>query len=91
MVLEAVCILLEEKGDWDSAKKVMMEMGFLDRLKEYDKNSLADKDNVLKKLRVITRKPEFDIDDIGRKSVACKSLAMWVKAMDNYARISKDV
>lgn len=34
-----------------------MEMGFLDRLKEYDKNSLADKDALLKKLRVITRKP----------------------------------
>ncbi len=32
-------------------------MGFLDRLKEYDKNSLAEKDNLLKKLRVITNKP----------------------------------
>lgn len=29
MVLEAVCILLGEKSDWDSAKKVMMEMNFL--------------------------------------------------------------
>lgn len=33
MVLEAVCILLGEKSDWEGAKKVMMEMGFLDRLK----------------------------------------------------------
>ena len=66
-------------------------MGFLDRLKEYDKNVLAEKDNLLKKLRVITKKPEFDIEDIGKKSVACKSLAMWVKAMDSYARISKEV
>lgn len=68
-----------------------MEMGFLDRLKEFDKNALAEKENTLKKLRVITRKPEFDVEDIGKKSVACKSLAMWVKAMDNYARISKEV
>ena len=45
----------------------------------------------MKKLRVLTRKPEFDVEDIGKKSVACKSLAMWVKAMDNYARISKEV
>jgi hypothetical protein len=52
---------------------------------------LADKDSLLKKLRLVTRKPEFDIEEIGKKSVACKSLAMWVKAMDNYARISKEV
>ncbi len=33
MVLEAVCILLGEKGDWDSAKKVMTDMSFLDKLR----------------------------------------------------------
>lgn len=57
MVLEAVCILLEEKADWDGAKKVMNDIGFFDRLKEYDKNALAEKDGLLKKLRVITKKP----------------------------------
>lgn len=57
MVLEGVCILLGEKGDWDSAKRVMTDMGFLDKLREYDKNALADKDALLKKLRVITKKP----------------------------------
>jgi hypothetical protein len=35
----------------------MTDMGFLDKLKEYDKNALADKDALLKKLRVITKKP----------------------------------
>jgi hypothetical protein len=44
---------------------------------------------LLKKLRAVTKKPEFDIEEIGKKSVACKSLAMWAKAMDNYAKISK--
>ena len=55
MVLEAVCILLGEKSDWDSAKKVMMEMGFLDRLRGYDRNTIPDP--ILKKLRVLTNKP----------------------------------
>lgn len=89
MVLEAVCILLGEKSDWEGAKKVMNDMGFLDRLREYEKNALVDKDSLLKKLRLVTNKPEFDIEDIGKKSVACRSLAMWVKAMDSYAKISK--
>jgi len=48
---------LEEKADWDGAKKVMNDIGFFDRLKEYDKNALAEKDGLLKKLRVITKKP----------------------------------
>lgn len=55
MVLEAVCILLEETATWDSAKKVMMEMGFLDRLKTYDRNKIPPE--VLRKLRVLTNKP----------------------------------
>lgn len=46
---------------------------------------------MLKKLRQVTKRPEFDIDEIGKKSLACKSLAMWAKAMDNYAKISKEV
>jgi dynein heavy chain len=91
MVLEAVCILLEEKADWDGAKKVMNDIGFFDRLKEFNKETLAEKDNLLKKLRIITRKPEFDIEEIGRKSSACRGLALWAKAMDNYAKISKEV
>lgn len=69
----------------------MTDLSFLDRLRQYDKNALADKEAILKKLRQVTRRPEFDIEDIGKKSVACKSLAMWVKAMDNYAKISKEV
>jgi len=32
-------------------------MGFLDRLKEYDKNALADKDALLKKVRAVTKRP----------------------------------
>ena len=91
MVLEAVCILLGEKNDWQAAKKVMNDLSFLDRLRQYDKNTLNEKERMLKQLRQVTKRPEFDIEDIGKKSVACKSLAMWVKAMDNYAKISKEV
>ena len=91
MVLEAVCILLGEKSDWEGAKKVMMDMSFLDRLRDYNKNALAEKEALLKKLRLVSQKPEFDVEEIGKKSVACKSLAMWVKAMDTYAKISKEV
>jgi hypothetical protein len=35
MVLEAVCIMLNEKTDWTNIKIVMMDLNFLDRLKNY--------------------------------------------------------
>jgi hypothetical protein len=40
----------------------MNDMGFLDRLREYDKHALAEKDALLKKLRAVTKRPEFDIE-----------------------------
>ena len=49
MVMQAVCVLLNEKTDWSSMKVVMMELNFLQRLKGYEKNSIPD--NTLKKLR----------------------------------------
>jgi dynein heavy chain len=52
MVLSAVCILLQEKSDWESAKKVIVEMSFLERLKGYDKTSITD--GLIKKLRTVT-------------------------------------
>lgn len=47
--MEAVCILLGEKIDWAGIKVTMMQMNFLDRLKNYDKNNISDL--ALKKLR----------------------------------------
>lgn len=48
--------MLGEKIDWSSIKVVMMEMNFLDRLKNYDKNNIPD--SILRKLRAnYTNKP----------------------------------
>lgn len=88
-VLEAVCILLEEKTDWQSAKSIMMDIEFLNRLVNYDKNNI--KDSIIKKLRPLIRKPEFEPDFVGQKSLACKSLSFWCRAIENYARVIKMV
>lgn len=89
MVMEAVCTLLGEKTEWASIKVVMMEMNFLDRLRGYDKNNIPDL--ILKKLRGYITRPEFDPVTVGQKNLASKSLCMWCKAIDNYARVNKEV
>lgn len=89
LVLEAVCVLLGEKTDWNSAKSVMMSIDFMDRLIKFDRNNVSD--NTLRRLRNLTNKPEFDPVFVGQKSLACKSLCMWARAIDNYAKIAKEV
>lgn len=67
-----------------------MEMNFLDRLKGYQKDNIPDK--VLNKLRTsYTSRAEFDPFIVGQKNLASKSLCMWCKAIDNYAKVAKEV
>ena len=42
-VLGAVCVLLQQKPDWNTAKLLLGDQGFLKRLVQYDKNAVPDK------------------------------------------------
>ena len=62
--MEAVAVLLGQNTDWASVKTMMVDMNFIDKLKNYDKNNVQDQ--VLRKLRAIVNKPEFDPYHIGK-------------------------
>ncbi|CEL99773.1 unnamed protein product [Vitrella brassicaformis CCMP3155] len=89
MTMEAVNILLSEKPDWDSAKKVLSDTGFLARLKNFDKDNIPQP--ILKKLEKYVQKPEYSPDSVGAQSKAAKSLCMWTHAMDTYSKVAKEV
>jgi dynein heavy chain len=89
MVMEAVSILLGTGTEWSQIKLVMMDMNFIDRLRNFDKSSISDM--TLKKLRTYTTRPDFDPVLVGQKNVASKSMCMWCKAMDNYCKVAKEV
>ena len=89
MVLEAVCILMAVKPDWGEAKKLMSDMAFLEKLQEYDKDNIPEK--AIKGIQKYVKKDSFQPDTVGKVSKACKSLCMWVKAMDTYNRVAKTV
>lgn len=83
-------ILLNEKTDWDSIKRVLSNLNFLDRLKSYDKDSIPQ--SILKRTRAkIKGNKEFTPGEVGKKNRASESLCKWVYAMENYSRIKAEV
>lgn len=88
-VMQAVMILLEKTPSWTEAKRQLGDPKFLDNLKEFDKDHISDK--TLKKIARYTEDPELEPNKVGIVSLACKSLILWVKAIERYGKIYKIV
>ncbi|TYZ65733.1 hypothetical protein PybrP1_011994 [[Pythium] brassicae (nom. inval.)] len=88
-VMNAVCLLLNEKQSWDAAKKVLSDVAFLDRLKGFDKDNIPAA--TLKKLGKSVADPGMAVEVVAKVSRAATSLCMWVHAMDVYSRVAKEV
>ena len=89
VTMEAVCTLLGEKPDWDSAKKVLSDSSFMQKLLTYDKDNIPPK--ILKALQKYIQNPDFNAENVGKTSKAAKGLCMWCCAMDVYSRVAKEV
>lgn len=87
--MEVVCTLLGEKTDWESAKKVLMEMGFIERLKFFEKDKIPEK--ITQKLKSYVMRADFEPVQIGAVSSACKSLCLWCIAIEKYSKAFKEV
>eukprot|EP00966_Prymnesium_polylepis_P161762 3738861-Prymnesium_polylepis.1 len=77
------------KPDWGEAKKLMSAGDFLERLQDYDKDNIPEK--YIKGIQKYIKNEKFLPDIVGKVSKAAKSLCMWVRAMDTYARVAKTV
>ncbi|KAM7393703.1 hypothetical protein PAMP_020556 [Pampus punctatissimus] len=88
-VMESVCILLNCKPDWPGAKQLLGDANFLRRLTDYDKDNI--KPQILLKLQKYINNPDFIPEKVEKVSKACRSMCMWVRAMDLYSRVLKEV
>jgi dynein heavy chain len=105
LVMEGVCIMLEIKPDkvndpnggtkkvldfWGPSKKLLNDLGFLARLKSYDKDNIAE--SVMKKIRAEYKpNPDFNPENAKKSSSAAEGLCKWVLAMEIYDRVAKVV
>ena len=77
----------QEKADWDTAKRVLGESGFMRSLLEFDKDHIPDA--VIRRLRKYTDSADFTPEAVAKQSKAAQSLCMWARAMEVYDRIAK--
>merc|ERR1712083_1143272 len=90
-VLSGVCLLMGKKKNWDESKKLMNDSGFLQSLREYDKDALAANQKLTQKLQKYVKRDDFQPDQVKKVSAAAMSLCMWVRAMDVYARVARSI
>uniref|UniRef100_A0A6E8VFP2 AAA+ ATPase domain-containing protein n=1 Tax=Anopheles coluzzii TaxID=1518534 RepID=A0A6E8VFP2_ANOCL len=88
-VMEAVCILLGAKPDWNTAKVVMSDVNFLKKLEDYDKEHIPEA--IIKKIKSYVDHKDFQPATIEKVSKVAKSMCLWVIAIEKYAKIYKVV
>jgi dynein heavy chain len=66
-------VILNEKTDFNTAKIIINQSDFIQRIKTQNKSHIDEK--ILKKLKLIILKPEFDPEMIAQKNYSCKFLA----------------
>ena len=88
-VLEAVCLLLGVKADWNTAKMLIGDAQFMQKLMDFDKDNIPEQ--VSKRVRRYIDNPKFIPDEVGKLSRIGSSLCMWVRAIDLYAKIFKSI
>lgn len=90
VVMEAVCVLLGEKENWETSKKLLGRSDFMDLLTGYDKDNIAEAR--LKKLRKqYIPMEEMNPEVVQKVSKAGLGLCLWARAMDVYADVAKEV
>lgn len=88
-VMEAVCILLGVKAEWTQSKALLGDANFLKNLLAFDKDSIPEPR--IKKLKPYIDNPKFVPEEVAKVSKACRSLCLWVRAIDVYAKVAKEV
>lgn len=88
-VMCAVCIILGKKPDWSTAKQILSDPSFITKLVNFEAESVTDK--TYAKFRQYSKNPDFKPEIVGHVSKACRSLCIWVLAMERFHEVYRTV
>ena len=88
-VMEAVCTLLGVKADWATAKQILLDPYFQQKMIDIEKENIPEQS--VKKIRRYTDSVRFVPDEIAKVSKAAAAMCMWVRAIDLYMKIFKSI
>jgi len=89
LTLGGVMTVLRRPPTWEETKKQLGDANFMMKLLNFDKDGLDD--GLLKKISKFTVNPEFTPEAVGKVSLAAKGMCMWVRAMEVYGSVAKEV
>ena len=84
-VMEVICILAEVDLGWKSSVQLLSDPTFINRIssKYNDTNHVAQE--IMSRIKpYVESNPNFQESEVGRVSVAAKSLCLWATALYNY-------
>jgi dynein heavy chain, axonemal len=83
-------VMLGEKESWENSKKLLGQSNFMELLTGYDKDNIAE--SKLKRLRKqYINLDEMQPETLQKVSRAGLGLCLWVRAMDVYSDVAKEV
>lgn len=88
-VMCAVCLILNKKPDWTSAKQLLAESSFITRLVNFNPELVTEKTYL--KFKQYSKNPDFKPDIVGKVSKACESLCCWVLAVEKFHEVYRTV
>ncbi|GMF09750.1 unnamed protein product [Phytophthora lilii] len=89
LAMQAVCVLLDVPPTWSEALRILADIRFLDRLRNFDKDSIEP--SLMDRVKFYVNHPEFSMENMRRASLASTTLCKWVLALVRYFEAMKRV
>ena len=85
---EAMCLLFNEKPEYQNFKKMLGSYDFVAKLRSFNKDAVSD--YTVKQLEKYVNDPNFTYEYITKVSKAVGNMSSWVIAMHKYAKIKSE-
>ncbi|KAF4318150.1 hypothetical protein BBO99_00000284 [Phytophthora kernoviae] len=82
LAMQAVCVLLGVPPTWSEALRILADIHFLERLREFDKDRIDPM--LMERVKFYVNHPDFSMENMRRASLASTTLCKWVLALVRY-------